>query len=237
MCSLCSAAVCGLRYERSTQSTQEEREGHASSTRDGLVRASGWSKRMGDIAGSLNPTCDTTAAEGKVTLASSTILMATPVASSLGGWRTIGSLGIRVKARSKKQSVKERPTSSFGYIQTGRRKGENGSTPHRSKRCCTKCMEKQRGLVQMELIVQNHSEIIQYAGATGWTSALGATGDFNAQPINSFCPHVSGWVEPIAVRQPDLFSSASSKVARAGRCVEGTNGSSTQGRLSKRSRL
>ena len=71
----------------------------------------------------------------------------------------------------------------------GRRNGENGSTPHRSKRCCWKvrmergdarplglcctiCTDKQHGLVQMELIVQNHSESIQHAGAAGWISAL-----------------------------------------------------------------
>ena len=50
------------------------------------------------------------------------------------------------------------------------------------------------------------------------------TGDFNANPLKSFSPHM--YLSALqAVRLPEQGD------------VEGTNGSSTQGRLSKRSRL
>ena len=178
---------------------------------------------MGDIAGSLNPTCDTTAAEGKVTLASSTILIAPTVASLLGGWRTIRFLGIRDKTRSKKQSVNLRPTSSFG-VHTRTEEWRKWVHSSQIQEMLLEGVKGARGCQATGLVLHNMYGEAAWAGSDGtdcteslrkhpvcrsyrmdkrfWS--VSPTGDFNAQRINSFSPHVSGWVEPIAVRQPDL---------------------------------
>ena len=188
---------------------------------------------MGDIAGSLNPTCDTTAAEGKVTLASSTILIAPTVASLLGGWRTIRFLGIRDKTRSKKQSVKLRPTSSFG-VHT--RTEEWRKWVH-SSQIQEMLLEGAKGARRCQatgLVLHNMYGEAAWACPDGTDCAeslrkhpacrsnrldkrftnVSPTNNFNANPLKSFSPHM--YLSALqAVRLPEQGDVSREQMAQA----------------------